>query len=78
MSNVRVKLNRSGVRDMLRSRAMKSICEEHARKLQQRCGAGYEVDSYEGTNRVNAMVYAATPEARRDALENNTLEKAQG
>ena len=76
MSNVKFELNRSGVRELLRSQKMADVCEEYARGIQQRAGAGYEVSVYQGAKRVNASVYAATEEARQDNLENNTLLKA--
>lgn len=76
MGKVTIKLNREGVRDLLLSDEMMDICAEHAQAIQARCGAGYETDTYKGKNRVNAMVWAETPEARRDNNKNNTLVKA--
>lgn len=76
MSKVKFKLDRGGVRELLRSAS--GVCEEYARAIQSRAGAGYEVSTYVGTNRANASVYAATAEARRDNYENNTLLKARG
>lgn len=78
MSKVKFKLNRGGVRQLLRSSEAKAICEEYANAIQTRAGEGYEVTSMVGTNRANASVYAATVEARRDNYKNNTLLKARG
>lgn len=69
-------LNRSGVRELLTSPEMKAICAEKASEIVSRCGAGYGSDTYTGKNRVNAMVYASTSEAKQDNQENNTILKA--
>ncbi len=76
MSNVKIKLNRSGIRELLQSSAMQQICREHAEKAKARCGDGYEMDSRVGRNRANAMIWANTPAARRDNMKNNTILKA--
>jgi len=75
-NNVKIKLNRAGVKALLRSEEMRAICEKHASAITQRCGEGYETDSFVGRNRVNAMVMASTYEAKRDNAENNTILKA--
>lgn len=76
MSKLKIELNREGVRELLRSEEMKAVCREHANAIRSRCGVGYAVDDYTGTNRANAMVYADTADAQRDALENNTILRA--
>ena len=55
---------------------MMAICEEHATAAVSRLGAGYEVSTYLGKNRVNAEVAAVTHEARRENLETNSILKA--
>nr|DAO86855.1 MAG TPA: type I neck protein [Caudoviricetes sp.] len=70
------KLNRAGVRILLKSEEMADICQSYANKIQRRCGDGYEVTVYTGKNRVNASVHAATVKARKDNSKNNTLLKA--
>ena len=75
---IRIELNRSGVRSLLRSSEMKTVCEQHAQRIAGRAGGGYAVDSFTGRNRANASVYAETDEAKRDNLKNNTLLKAVG
>ncbi len=72
----KIVLNKNGVKELLKSREMMSICEEHAARIMNRCPSGYEVDSYVGENRVNAMVYASTYQAKADNIKNNTLLKA--
>ena len=76
--NSSFRLNRSGVRELLKSAEMKSVCESFANDIAARAGTGYEVSSYTGRNRVNASVRTATAEARRDNLKKNTLLKAVG
>ena len=78
MSKVNFKLDRAGVRNMLRSAEAMNLVSQAAGTIQRRCGEGYEVTTYVGKTRVNASVHAATVEARRDNYENNTLLKARG
>ena len=73
---VKVVLNRSGVRSLLKSQAMMNECVKHARNVLEMCGDGYSMDTMVGKNRVNAMVYADSHEAIKDNSENNTLLKA--
>lgn len=75
MKKVRVKLNRGGVRELLRSEEMLKECERHARRVASVSGAGYEVSEYTGRNRVNVSIYAESDEAKRDNRKNNTLLK---
>ena len=76
MSKVKIKLNSRGVREVLKSEELKTVCEDKASEILNRCGNGYTMNSMIGKNRVNAMVYADTIEAKRDNLKNNTLLKA--
>jgi len=75
-NNVKIKLNRTGVKALLRSEEMRAICEKHASDIVRRCGEGYETNTFVGRNRVNAQVMASTYEAKRDNAENNTILKA--
>lgn len=72
---IRVELNSAGVRALLRSPEMASICREHAARILASAGTGYEISEHTGVNRVNASVYPETKEARNDNLKNNTLLK---
>lgn len=76
MGNVKFTLNRSGVANLLKSSEMQNVLTEHATKIKNRCGEGYEQDIYVGGNRANAMVSATTYDARKENMENNTLLKA--
>lgn len=78
MSKVDFKLNRKGVRELLRSQEAMNICVEYATAVQGRAGEGYEVTTRVGRNRVNASVHADTYLSRKDNYENNTLLKALG
>lgn len=78
MSNVRIELNRDGVRELLRSKEMMAICEDHANKALERLGEGYVATTMTGKNRVNASIYAESYEARKENAENNTIIKALG
>ena len=75
-NNIRVELNSDGVRELLQSPEMMAFCQNLANGIAGRAGDGYVVTTYTGRTRVNASVYAATEEARRDNLKNNTLLKA--
>ena len=76
MSNMKFKLNSAGVKELLKSEAMKSVLDEHASQIQQRAGEGYEVEERNYPERAGAVVRAATAEAYYDNLKNNTLLKA--
>lgn len=76
MSSFKFKLNRSGVRELMKSAEMQSVLTNYASNIRNRCGNGYEQDIYVGSNRANAMVSAATIKAKRDNNKNNTLLKA--
>jgi len=78
MSKVKIVLNREGVRELLKSSEMKSICEEHANAALNKLGNGYEVTTMTGKNRVNASICAVSDEAKRENLKNNTVLKALG
>ncbi len=74
--NVKFELNRSGVRDLLRSDEMMNVCKSYATKSVNALGAGYEVSTHVGRNRVNAQVAAKTFEARKDNAKNNSILKS--
>lgn len=76
MSNVKVVLNKEGVRELLKSQEVMNECKKHASDIAERAGEGYEVSTYTGKNRANARVRAATPHAYYSNLKHNTLLKA--
>ena len=76
MSKVEIKLNSANIRAILRSADMQSMLEAKAAEIAARAGEGYEYQTHDSGQRIIANVYAATDEARKDNLENNTLLKA--
>lgn len=76
MSKLEFKLNRKGVAELMKSKEMQEVLREYATNIKNRCGEGYEQDMHIGKNRANAMVSAATYQAKSDNLKNNTILKA--
>jgi hypothetical protein len=58
-----VKLNRAGLRDLLRSPEVRRDLERRARQIATAAGPGFESDSEIGRNRARASVWTATLEA---------------
>lgn len=71
-NNVKVVLNREGVRQLLLSDEMMSACREAAAGIQNNYGKRTTLDEYKGVNRVNVSVIADYGEASK----NNELLKA--
>ena len=78
MANVKVKMLDAGLRALLKSSEIRQCIEEHANRIAREAGNGYEANQFVGAKRAGAEVRAATREAYRDNLENNTLLKAVG
>lgn len=78
MSKLKVKLNRQGVRNLLKSDEMMDICLKHANKAKSHLGDGYEISTHIGKNRVNVSVAAVTYKAKKENSEGNTILKALG
>lgn len=78
MNKVKFKLNRAGVRELLKSKEMQAICTEYAHRVQSRAGDGYVVEGRHYSERVGAAVYPSDAKAYYDNLNNNTLLKALG
>lgn len=76
MADLLVKLDREGVRALLRSPEMLALCKELANTTAGRLGAGYKVTSRTGKNRVNAEIAAVSRKARRENMQHNTILKA--
>lgn len=73
---LKVKLNRAGVRSLLRSQEMMNICKKYAYSAQSRLGDGYSVTYQTGKNRVNASIAAVTPAAVQENGKTNSILKA--
>lgn len=70
-------LNTAGVREMLQSAEMLSVCEQYAQNIKGSLGDGYEIESTRvGTSRVAVTLRATTSQSQQDNLDNNTLLKA--
>lgn len=74
-SKVKIKLNKAGVRELLKSSEMQSICMEHAHRIQRTAGADYEAGERHYPERSGAAVYPANDSGYYDNLKNNTLLK---
>lgn len=78
MSNLKIVLNSSGIKQMMKSQEMQNICTEIAYRAKAKLGDGYEVTYRKGKTRVNASIGAVTPEAISENKKNNTLLKSLG
>lgn len=76
MSKVKFKLNKAGVRALMKSEEMQTILKDKADNALNSLGEGYKSDLRVGENRANAMVYADTYKAKSDNLKNNSILKA--
>lgn len=76
MANVKVVLNRSGVKKLLKSQEMMNICTEQAFRAKSKLGDGYEVTYRTGKNRVNASIAAVSSNAIKENKRKNTILKA--
>lgn len=74
---IKFKLNRKGVRNMLKWDSTAQECMHYAQKMQAAAGPGYEVEKREYPERIGASVFPETYEAYQDNLDNNTLEKVR-
>ena len=63
MNNIKVKLNHSGVREVLKSAEMQSLLAERAQAVVNRLGDGYAADPYVGKNRANVSIHPETEKA---------------
>lgn len=72
----RVRLNRKGVRQLLRSQDVLDDLERRADAIADAAGEGMEVDSEVGRSRARASVRTATSEAVRAELQDRALTRA--
>lgn len=70
------KLNRAGVRELLKSPEIASAVREAGERVRDNAGRGFSLNSQSGKRRTIVRVYAYTKEAIRDAYDNNALLKA--
>lgn len=78
MDKVKIELNSSGIRQLLKSEEMGQMLKQQAEQIRARCGSGYSTDLYQASSRVIAGVFAETAEAAKQNSRENTLLKALG
>ena len=78
MDKVKMELNSSGIRQLLKSEEMGQMLKQQAEQVRARCGSGYSTDLYQASSRVIAGVFAETAEAAKQNSRENTLLKALG
>ena len=78
MGDIKVKLDRAGVRALLKSAAVSGVCRDAAEGVRGRAGAGFEVGQRNYPERTGYAVYPGDAEAYFKNLRNNTLLKAVG
>ena len=76
MDKVKIELNSSGIRQLLKSEEMGQMLKQQAEQVRARCGSGYSTDLYQASSRVIAGVFAETAEAAKQNSRENTLLKA--
>ena len=72
----KVKLNSSGIRELMKGPEVTGELERIASAKMSILGDGYETSTYSGKTRANVSIRPVTEKARQDNLENNTLLKA--
>ena len=76
MAKVKIELNSSGIRQLLKSEEMGQMLKQQAEQVRARCGSGYSTDLYQASSRVIAGLFAETAEAAKQNSRENTLLKA--
>lgn len=75
MAKIKVVLNSSGVRDLLKSEAVEECIQAHVDRVQHNCGSEYSGTVQKGRNRIQGRVETTTEHAYFSNLNNNTLLK---
>lgn len=73
MAKVRVKINSSAARALLKSPEVREYLESQAERMAADAGRGYRASSEVGPNRARAQVETVSENAERDNARNNTL-----
>ena len=76
MAKMRFKLNRGGVRDLLRGPQVLSDLRSRASRVAAAAGPGHRVEVGLGPNRARAAVITDTMEARRAEATDRSLTRA--
>ena len=75
MSKLKVKLNRAGVRELMKDSGVVGVCQDEMGKRAASAGEGYVMERIEHPTRTGYALRAETPAAIHDNFENNTLLK---
>lgn len=75
-STIRIELNRSGVRQLLRGDDVKAELKRRAEKIAAAAGPGHKVNSSVGANRARAEVVTDSFAARYNEATNRSLTRA--
>lgn len=78
VDGIKVQLNRQGVREYLRSDAVRQAMKTRAESIAQKAGEGYVAEDATGKVRARAQVSTATYAARRTESKHGNLRKAIG
>ncbi|EHL13130.1 hypothetical protein [Peptoanaerobacter stomatis] len=70
------KLNKIGVRELLKGEDMKKVLSEKADEIVGRCGDGFESDTHIGRNRANVLIKTNSIKSYYKNLKENTILKA--
>lgn len=76
MSKVTIKLDRAGVRKLLKSPELKAGLNQIAFSAKGRLGDGYEATYFTGKNRVVSQISAVSADAIKENAASNTILKA--
>lgn len=71
-------LNDEGIQALLKSKEIQDVLLGEAKKLSNRAGYGYSVDTYVGKTRANASVRSFNKSSKNKNLKDNALLKAGG
>ncbi len=78
MDRIKIKLNRAGVGQLLKSDEMKALVQGFGEEVAARAGEGHAARTHNSGQRMICNVYPTTKETAKDNYENNTLLKALG
>lgn len=76
MAEVKIELNRAGVRALLQSPEMLANLRERAHRIANAAGEGFEVEMTTSATRAHATIRTATWAARRAEARDRALTKA--
>jgi len=76
VASVRIRLNRAGVRALLRGSEVQRDVERRASRIKSAAGSGYDSTSEVGPNRARAEVRTADMATRRREAESQSLLRA--